>query len=357
MPGNTFGTLFRLTTYGESHGPGLGAVIDGCPAGLELSEADIQAELDKRRPGQGGVASTARKEADRVTIQSGVFEGRTTGTPIGLFIANQDQRSHDYSTIKDVYRPGHADWSYEMKYGARDYRGGGRASARETAMRVAGGAVAGRLLADHGVEVLAYTVELGSISAARTDVDGAAGRPFFSPDPEAASAWEERVREVKAAGDTLGGVVEVVARGVPPGLGEPVFDKLDARLAAALMSIGAVKAVEVGSGLEAARSLGSQNNDFIGAEGFRSNNAGGVLGGVSSGQEVVVRAAVKPIPSLGQSQATVDRDGRETEITIDGRHDISAIPRIVPVCAAMVRLALADFLLLQRRMEAECPKK
>ncbi len=346
---NTFGRLFRLTTFGESHGPAIGAVIDGCPAGLPLDEDTIQQGLDKRRPGQGGPASTARKEPDRVRILSGVFEGVTTGTPIGLLIENTDQRSHDYSKIKDVFRPGHADFTYQAKYGVRDYRGGGRASGRETAARVAGGEVARLLLARAGVEVYSYTRELGDIPAQCMDVKGAPARPFYAPDDYVVPIWEDRVRQVKAEGDSLGGVVCVTASGVPAGLGEPVFDKLDARLAYALMGVGAVKAVEIGEGLQAARNYGSKNNDAITAQGFASNRAGGSLGGISSGQDVVVRCAVKPIPSVSIAQRTVTISGEETEIVVGGRHDVCAIPRINPVLEAMVCLTLADFWLLSGR--------
>ncbi len=350
MSANTFGTLFRLTTFGESHGVALGGVLDGCPPGVALSEEIIQAALDRRRPGQGGTAATARKEPDRVRLLSGLFEGKSTGTPIGFMIENTDQRSHDYAKIMDVYRPGHADRTYDAKFGVRDYRGGGRASARETVARVAGGAIAQEFLRGLGVLVSAATVELGGVPAAGRDFAGAAGRPFFAADAAAVDAWEARVRETKSQGDTLGGVVEVRASGVPAGLGEPVFDKLDARLAYALMGVGAVKAVVVGAGVEAARLTGSRNNDAMTPDGFLSNNAGGILGGISSGQELIVRASVKPIPSIAQAQRTVNAKGEAVEITVGGRHDISAIPRIVPVLKAMVLLTLADFALLQRRV-------
>lgn len=348
MSGNTFGTIFRLTTYGESHGVGLGGVVDGCPAGIELSEEYLQQELDRRKPGQG-VASTARKESDTVRILSGVFEGRTTGTPIGFHIANEDQRSRDYSKIKDVYRPGHADLGFDAKFGFRDYRGGGRSSGRETVSRVAGGAVAQALLAGLGIEVTAFTRELGGIRAETVDVAGSSARPFFAPDDAVVPLWEEKIRETKASGDTLGGIVEIVATGVPAGLGEPVFDKLDARLAYALMGVGAVKGVEIGSGFDAARMTGSTNNDAMTPEGFASNNAGGTLGGISSGQPVVARVAVKPIPSISREQQTVTRTGEAATITIGGRHDIAAIPRINPVLKAMTMLTLADLYLLQKR--------
>jgi len=350
MSGNTFGTLFRLTTFGESHGPALGGVVDGCPPGIPLDESIIQRELDRRRPGQGGLASTARKEPDAIRLLSGVFEGVTTGTPIGFVIENTDQRSRDYSKIKDVFRPGHADFTFNAKFGLRDYRGGGRSSGRETVSRVAGGAIAQELLRREGIAVYAYTVELGGIPADVVDFEGAQDRPYFSPDPDAPAKWEERIREVKGQGDTLGGVVEIRATSVPAGLGEPVFDKMDARLAYALMSVGAVKGVEIGSGVQAACSLGSLNNDPIGPDGFESNNAGGILGGITSGQDIVVRAYVKPIPSISQEQRTVTTSGEAATITVGGRHDIAAIPRINPVLKAMAALTIADLLLVDRRL-------
>jgi chorismate synthase len=351
MHGSTFGELFRLTTYGESHGPALGGVIDGCPPGVALSEAVIQRDLDRRRPGAGGLTGTERKEPDAVRLLSGVFEGETTGTPIGFVIENTNQRSRDYEAAKNLLRPGHADGTYLAKYGRRDYRGGGRASARETAARVAGGAVAGAMLAACGVTVVAYTVEFGGIPCAVADADGAADRPFCAADPAVVPAWEARAREAMASGDSLGGIVEVRATGVPAGLGEPVFDKLDARLAYALMGVGAVKGVEIGNGFAAARLTGSANNDPI-VTPPESNNAGGILGGISNGQPVIVRAAVKPIPSIAVPQRTSDVAGNPAEIVVGGRHDRSAIPRVVPVLRAMALLTLADMVLLQRRMHA-----
>jgi len=347
MSGNTFGRAFRLTTFGESHGPALGGVIDGCPPGVPLSEDIIQVELDRRKPGQG-LASTARKEADRIRLLSGVFEGVSTGTPIGFLIENTDQRSHDYSKIKDVFRPGHADITFMAKYGMRDYRGGGRSSGRETVSRVAGGAIAQELLRKYGVTVTAYAKELGGVEAPVTDPEGAQNRPFFSPDDAVIPAWEARLKEALSQGDSLGGIVEIVANGVPAGLGEPVFDKLDARLAYALMGVGAVKGVEIGAGFAAARLTGSQNNDPITPKGTATNNAGGILGGIANGMPVVVRAAVKPIPSIAREQQTITTSGEATTIVVGGRHDRSAIPRIVPVLKAMTLLALADFLLLQK---------
>lgn len=352
MAGNSFGRVLRLTTFGESHGAGIGGVLDGCPAGLPLDASVMQAELDRRKPGAEGtgLAGTARRESDTVRLLSGVFEGRTTGTPIAFFIVNEDQRSRDYGELARVYRPGHADVTYDAKYGLRDYRGGGRASGRETAARVAGGAVAQALLAREGIRVRAATVELGGIPVEQIDMQGASTCRYFAADAETVPRWDALIKEVRGAGDTLGGIVQVVASGVPAGLGEPVFDKLDAVLAAALMSVGAVKGVEIGAGFAAARLRGSQNNDPLTPEGFASNNAGGILGGISSGQEIILRAAVKPIPSIAGEQKTVDCEGRPTTLRVGGRHDICAIPRVVPVLAAMTALALADALLLQRRM-------
>lgn len=364
MAGNTFGRVLRLTTFGESHGPGLGGVLDGCPAGIPLDEADLQAELDLRRPGNGP-ASTRRREPDTARLLSGVFEGRTTGTPIAFYIANEDQRSRDYGNLAALFRPGHADWSYHQKYhGIRDYRGGGRSSGRETAARVAGGAIARKLLARAcGTIIRAACVELGGIAVPEAEVDmaGAAGRPYFAASDAAPALWDAAVAEARAQGDTLGGIVRIVAERVPAGLGEPVFDRLDATLAHALMSVGAVKGVEVGDGFAAARRRGSANNDELHPAGgagcgahpsarFGSNHAGGILGGISSGQDIVLQAAIKPIASIAREQATVDTDGNAAAVIVGGRHDLSAIPRIVPVLSAMTALALADALLLQRRM-------
>lgn len=350
MAGNTFGKVFCVTTWGESHGPAVGVVIDGCPPLLPLSDEVIQAELDRRRPGKGGAAESPRKEPDRVEILSGVFEGRTTGTPILLLIRNWDARSSAYDHLRDVFRPGHGDITYLKKYGIRDHRGGGRASARETAARVAAGAVAKVLLDAEGIDVRAYTVALGGVRISRFDPDAARENRLFCPDPEAAVAMERRVAEVRAAGDSVGGIVEVRARNVPAGLGEPVFDKLDAELAGALMSIGAVKGVEIGSGFAASGMLGSAHNDPITPAGFRTNNAGGILAGISNGDEIVCRVAVKPIPSIAREQETITVGGDATILVIGGRHDASAIPRIIPVSEAMVRLVLADHLLRQRTL-------
>jgi chorismate synthase len=347
VAGNTFGRLFRLTTWGESHGPALGAVIDGCPPRLSLSVADLQAELARRRPGVQAHASS-RQEPDQVEILSGVMDGLTTGTPISLIIYNRDVKSRDYDELRRLFRPGHGDFTYQAKYGIRDHRGGGRASARETAARVAAGAVAQKVLDQAGIQVLAYTLELGGVQAQHLDESSIWDNPFACPDPAAAAAMETRVQAVRAQGDSLGGVVQVRVRGCPPGLGEPVFDKLDAALAAAVMSVGAVKGVEIGAGFAAARLLGSENNDPLIPGGFASNRAGGILAGISNGDEIMLNAAVKPIPSIAREQQTIDLEGQPRTLKVKGRHDISAIPRIVPVIAAMVRLTLADFLLRQR---------
>jgi len=347
MAGNTFGTVFRVTTWGESHGTAVGATIDGCPPGLALTPELIQRDLDRRRPGTGGAASP-RQEPDRVEILSGVFEGQTTGTPIALAIFNKDAHSKSYDHLKDIFRPGHGDITYLKKYGIRDHRGGGRASARETAARVAAGAVARLLLSRHEITVTAYTVALGGITIARKELAAINHNRLFCPDPEAAERMEERIVATRNEGDTLGGIVEIVAHNCPAGLGEPVFDKLDGELARALMSIGAVKGVEIGNGFEAAGLTGSQNNDPLIPTGFASNRSGGILAGISNGDDIVARVAVKPIPSIAKEQQSIDQNGQPVNIKIGGRHDISAIPRIIPVCEAMVCLTLADHLLRQR---------
>jgi chorismate synthase len=354
MSGNTFGRLFKLTTFGESHGPCLGGIIDGCPAGIALSEDIIQQELDKRKPGQSP-AGTPRQEPDTIKLCSGVFEGYTTGTPIGFQIANKAHRTQDYDSLREVFRPGHADYTYQFKYGTRDHRGGGRASARETVSRVVGGAVAGQFLQAHNIQVLAYTLELGGIEAERIAPEKACENPYFTPDASVVELWNQRVQDVKEKGDSIGGIVEIQARNVPVGLGEPVFDKLDARLAYALMGVGAVKAVEIGAGLDTAELCGSQNNDPLSKNGFTQNKAGGILGGISSGQTITARATIKPIPSIFIPQKTLNADGQEVSLQIKGRHDVSAIPRIVPVLKSMVRLTLADLLLLN--LGSRCPQE
>jgi len=358
MSGNTFGVLFRITTYGESHGRAVGVVVDGCPAGLPLAEEDIQKELDRRRPGQSR-ASTSRQEADRVEILSGLFEGKTTGTPISMLIWNKDADSSAYDALRDRPRPGHADYSYQAKYGLRDHRGGGRASARETAARVAAGAVAKRLLSLEGIEVAGYVIELGGIACLKmpsslAEIRGLAeSNPVRCPNSETAEQMLARLDQVRSEGDSLGGMVEIVAEGAPAGLGEPVFDKLDAELARALMSIGAVKAVEIGAGLMSARLRGSEMNDPLTVQAgritFKGNRAGGILGGISTGAPIVCRIAVKPTPSISLPQETVDLSaGQPAKIEIKGRHDPAIPPRIVPVAEAMVALVLADHLLRQR---------
>lgn len=350
MSGDSFGRIFKVTTFGESHGPGLGGIVEGCPSGIDLDEDVIQKELDKRKPGQGP-ASTKRKESDKVRILSGIFEGKTTGTAIGFYIPNEDQRSRDYSRIKDVFRPGHGDITYNAKYGVRDYRGGGRSSGRETVSRVAAGAIAQEFLKTQGITLKACCVELGGIRAGFNADADIYDNPYACADPEVVPQWDKLVKEVRKNGDSLGGIVEVRAYNVPAGLGEPVFDKLDARIACALMSVGAVKGVEIGNGFEAARLRGSENNDSMVKGGFLSNNAGGILAGISSGQTIIARAAVKPIPSIARDQQTVSVNGEEIKINIGGRHDISAIPRIVPVLKAMLALVLTDMFLIQRSRE------
>jgi chorismate synthase len=347
MAGNATGVLFRVATWGESHGPAVGALIDGCPPRLALSEADIQQELDRRSPGKLSSASP-RKEEDCVEILSGVFEGQTTGTPISLLIRNRDADGAAYESLRDLFRPGHGDFTYQAKYKIRDHRGGGRASGRETAGRVAAGAVARKVIGQAGIEVIAFTRELGGIVSGPVSPVTAPNSPLCCPNPEAEAQMLQRLEEAGADGNTLGGIVEIVVRGCPPGLGEPVFDKMDADLAGALMGIGTVKGVEIGAGFAAARTTGSSGNDPINPAGFRTNHAGGILAGITNGAEIVIRAACKPIPSIGRPQETIDVRGNPAVVTIGGRHDVSVIPRIIPVCEAMVCMVLADHLLRQR---------
>ena len=355
MAGNSFGSVFRFTTWGESHGPAIGCVVDGTPPRIPLTEADIQTFLDKRKPGQSRF-TTQRREPDQVKILSGVFEGVTTGTPISLMIENEDARSKDYGEIKDKFRPGHADYTYWKKYGIRDYRGGGRSSARETASRVAAGAIARKILGD-GIKIQGALVQVGShrIDRSRWNWDECANNPFWCPDPVAAQAWHGVLDEVRKAGSSVGAVIEVVASGVPAGLGDPIYDKLDADLAKAMMSINAVKGVEIGAGMGAAELTGESNADEMriksGSVEFLSNQAGGILGGISSGQDVVVRFAVKPTSSILTPRMTVDVNGNETEITTKGRHDPCVGIRAVPVGEAMMAVVLADHLLRHR---AQC---
>lgn len=347
MGGNSLGTLFKVTTWGESHGKALGAVIDGCPPRMELSVEDIQKELKRRRPGQGK-GTSPRKEEDRVEILSGVYEGKTTGTPIALLIWNKDVDSEPYEELKDVFRPGHADFTYQAKYGIRDHRGGGRASARETVGRVAAGAVAKKVLKRENMDILAYTLELGGIRAEKMDYAEIENNALFCPDRDAAIRMAEKIEKTRLQGDTLGGIVEILVRGCPSGLGEPVFDKLEADLAKGLMSIGAIRGVEVGAGFRVARLLGSESNDPLIPGGFEKNDAGGILGGISTGADILLRVAVKPIPSISLEQKTIDSLRRPVSLKVRGRHDVAAIPRINPVCEAMVAIVLADHWLRQR---------
>ncbi|WP_137127429.1 chorismate synthase [Roseomonas sp. HF4] len=360
MSHNTFGHLLRVTTWGESHGPAIGCVVDGVPPRIALTEADIQPFLDRRRPGQSKFV-TQRQEADQVRILSGVFEGLTTGTPVALHIDNTDQRSKDYSEIAERFRPGHADLTYELKYGIRDYRGGGRSSARETAMRVAAGAVARKVLGPE-VRVRGALVAMGGdwVDPANWSWNAVDQNAFFCPDPAAAARWEERLLDLRKSGNSVGAVIEVVAEGVPPGLGAPIYGKLDADLAAALMSINAVKGVEIGDGFGAATLTGADNADEMrmnadGTVAFQSNHAGGILGGISTGQPIVARFAVKPTSSILTPRAAVDRHGHEVEVLTKGRHDPCVGIRAVPVGEAMLALVLADHLLRHRAQNPDAP--
>jgi chorismate synthase len=361
MSHNSFGHLFRVTTWGESHGPAIGCVVDGCPPRLRLSEADLQPWLDRRRPGQSKF-TTQRQEPDQVRILSGVFDGVTTGTPIALMIDNVDQRSRDYSAIAEQFRPGHADLTYELKYGVRDYRGGGRASARETAMRVAAGGVARRVLGD-SVRIRGALVQMGTLRIDRTRWDWSEvdNNPFFCPDPVVAAEWEAMLGAVRKSGSSVGAVIEVVAKGVPPGLGAPIYGKLDADLASGLMSINAVKAVEIGDGFAAASLSGEANADEMrmqdGLVAFQSNHAGGILGGISTGQPVVARFAVKPTSSILTPRQAVDRNGQEVDVRTTGRHDPCVGIRAVPVGEAMLACVLADHLLRHRAQNPDAPSE
>ncbi|MDY6972740.1 MAG: chorismate synthase [Thermodesulfobacteriota bacterium] len=349
MAGSSFGEIFRITTFGESHGDGVGVVIDGCPPRIGLSLEDFVHDMSRRRPG-GRAFDTPRREEDRVQILSGVFEGLTTGTPITLFVQNRDADSRPYEILRRVFRPGHADYSYYRKYGHFDFRGGGRASARETAARVAAGVVAGKILAPLEVKIVAYTIELGGIKAGSINLGLIDNSPVYCPDAVASQQMEQAISDARKENDSLGGIVELRVIGCPAGLGEPVFDKLEADLAKGVMSVGAVKGVEIGAGFQAARLKGSQNNDPITPDGFKSNRAGGILGGISNGDEIVLRAAVKPIPSIGIEQDTIDREGRPTKLKLTGRHDVVAVPRVVPVLEAMVKIVLADHYLRFKAM-------
>lgn len=348
MSGNSIGKLFTVTSFGESHGLALGCIVDGCPPGLALSEADLQRDLDRRKPGQSRF-TTQRKEADAVKILSGVFEGKTTGTPIGLLIENTDQKSKDYSNIKDLFRPAHADYTYQQKYGFRDYRGGGRSSARETAMRVAAGAIAKKYLAQqHGVQVRAYLSQLGPIKAEQFDWDQVEQNAFFCPDAGKVAEMETYMAALNKEGNSIGARISVVASGVPVGLGEPVFDRLDADIAHALMSINAVKGVEIGAGFDSVSQKGTEHRDEMTPEGFLSNNAGGVLGGISSGQDIVAHIALKPTSSLRLPGRSIDVAGNPVEVVTTGRHDPCVGIRAVPIAEAMLAIVLMDHLLRHR---------
>ncbi|MEE9258407.1 MAG: chorismate synthase [Nitrospinaceae bacterium] len=348
MSGNTFGTLFKISTWGESHGEGIGVVLDGCPAGLPLKESEIQKELDRRRTGQSKVTTT-RKERDQVRILSGIFQGKTTGTPIAMWVENKDADSSKYETIKDLYRPGHADFTYQMKYGFRDYRGGGRSSARETVGRVAAGAIAKKLLQREKIKIIGYTRQIGPYIAQKIDYKEIEKNIVRCPDKKMAQKMVDHILKARKQGDSVGGVVEIIAQGVPPGLGEPVFDRLDADLAKALMCIPAVKGVEVGIGFAAAEMTGSQCNDPYIKKGnkitTRTNNAGGIHGGISNGSDIILRMVVKPTSSISLEQETVNTRGKKAKIKVEGRHDPCVSPRAVPIAEAMVALTLADHLL------------
>ena len=353
MSGNSFGKLFVVTTFGESHGRALGCIVDGCPPGMLLEEADIQRDLDRRRPGQSR-HTTQRKEPDQVQILSGVFEGKTTGTPIGLLIENVDQRSKDYGDIKDKFRPGHADYTYQQKYGIRDYRGGGRSSARETTMRVAAGAIARKYLRERlGLEIRGYLSQLGPIALGASDLEAVRDNPFFCAEPDRIPELEAFMDELREQGDSIGARISVLASGMPVGLGEPVFDKLEADLARGLMSINAVKGVEVGAGFAAVEQRGSQHRDEMSAAGFSKNDAGGTLGGISSGQDILVSIALKPTSSVSVKGKTIDKQGKETDIVTKGRHDPCVGLRATPIAEAMVALVLMDHYLRDRAQNAD----
>jgi chorismate synthase len=353
MAGNTFGRLFRLTTFGESHGPAIGGILDGCPAGLQLDTGAIQGELDRRRPGQSAIV-TQRKEADTVEFYSGIFEGKSTGTPIGFVIHNTNQKSRDYSHIKDSYRPSHADYTYDEKYGFRDYRGGGRSSARETACRVVAGAIARQLLAP--VSISAYVSQVGVIKLEKDyrdlDLAKTESNPVRCPDPELASKMEAYIKAVRKEGDTVGGVVSCVLQNVPVGLGEPVFDKLHAQLAGAMLSINAVKGFEYGSGFAGVAMKGSEHNDAFNSDGStKTNFSGGIQGGISNGMDIYFNVAFKPVATLLQSYETIDKEGNPVTATGKGRHDPCVVPRAVPIVEAMAALVLADCVLLNRTVK------
>ncbi|MFD2014955.1 chorismate synthase [Vibrio olivae] len=348
MAGNSIGQHFRVTTFGESHGIALGCIVDGCPPGLEISESDLQTDLDRRRPGTSRY-TTQRREPDEVKILSGVFEGKTTGTSIGLLIENTDQRSKDYSEIKDKFRPGHADYTYHQKYGIRDYRGGGRSSARETAMRVAAGAIAKKYLKqEFGIEIRAYLSQMGDVTIDKVDWDEIENNAFFCPDVDKVEQFDQLIRDLKKQGDSIGAKIQVVATQVPVGLGEPVFDRLDADIAHALMSINAVKGVEIGDGFDVVQQKGSEHRDTLSPEGFGSNHAGGILGGISTGQNIVANIALKPTSSITVPGKTITKQGEQTELITKGRHDPCVGIRAVPIAEAMLAIVVMDHLLRHR---------
>ena len=353
MAGNTIGKLFTVTTSGESHGPGMAAIVDGCPPGMELSEEDIQQELEKRRPGTSRFTSQ-RKEPDQVKIMSGIFEGKTTGTPINLVVGNVDQKSKDYSAIKDKFRPGHADYSYYHKYGIRDYRGGGRSSARETVMRVAAGAIAKKYLKERlGMEIYGYLSQLGSILVELKEKDFIGTNPFFAGDPKKIEELESFMDQLRRDGDSIGAKINILATQVPVGLGEPVFDKLEADIAHALMSINAVKGVEIGAGFSVVTQRGSEHRDEIDSSGFKQNNSGGTLGGISSGQDILASIALKPTSSIIKPAETIDKSGEETEIVTKGRHDPCVGLRATPIAEAMLAITLMDHYLRHRAQNSD----
>ncbi|MBT4263839.1 MAG: chorismate synthase [Deltaproteobacteria bacterium] len=341
MSGSSFGTLFKISTFGESHGKGVGVIIDGVTPGIEIDEADIQFQLNRRKPGQSDI-TTPRKESDQIHILSGVFEGKTTGTPMGLILYNEDQKSSDYNAIKDLFRPGHADFTYLQKYGIRDHKGSGRASGRETAARVAAGAVAMKILKEKGVQITAYTIKAAGISCEDRDLAGIEKNKMRACDSQAAEKMEQKIRALAEEGDSAGGIIECIATGVAPGLGEPVFEKIDAELARAVMSLGAVKAVEFGAGFACVDMKGSEHNDSMDSRGFKTNNAGGMIGGITTGEDIIFRIAVKPTSSISKVQNTVNVAGEEKAIRTEGRHDPCICPRIVPVVEAMTALVLID---------------
>ena len=352
MSGNSIGKLFTVTSFGESHGPALGCIVDGCPPGLDISVEDLQRDLDRRKPGQSRY-TTQRREADEVKILSGVFEGKTTGTSIGLLIENTDQRSKDYSDIKDKFRPAHADYTYHQKYGVRDYRGGGRSSARETAMRVAAGAIAKKYLRTLGIEVRGYLSQLGPIKAEQVVWDEIENNPFFCPDPTKIAEMEAYMQALNKEGNSVGAKITVQATNVPPGLGEPVFDRLDAEIAHSLMSINAVKGVEIGAGFDSVSQKGTEHRDEISPAGFLSNNAGGILGGISSGQTIVAHLALKPTSSLRIPGQSIDAHGNPVEVVTTGRHDPCVGIRATPIAEAMLAITLMDHVLRHRAQNAD----